>query len=552
MSITDSATVTTTRYQQYLNDSAFDENTDFIDNTLNTPDIVDILDSFNPLFPNHCSEKEFSSNTMFNNMNLYGLMDGSQKMNPVSNHSHPNHHFHHNLLQNPQANNSSNGFNSNNFSQFVHSPSSSSSSSSSSMMANNQNVYNYECRSYSPMLESSEINLENMSSPEMAPVSPNKVCPQSEFNNYSSSFENQVPNLVENPNLNTSNNNNNSNVSIAYQILESAAPIKNEYDEQVSSIVEFLSDQSSSTTIDSNLMLNNAAQSSNPTENNNNINANYYLRQRQQQLCSPQSPASISSSYSIDSNGSQPKTFTTLDIVQCPIIKEEVPDMDAAAMIQYQSIVPTVVDETIVSATFVPTEICVPTVNGTIANNQQVIYSSNDGTSTSYYYIPSSSTTAATSSSISTPSSLSPSTSQMIDKNISRTLINDNQMTSQSMMPSNRNVPSCVHHSNQANRKRTATSGNKFSGNNNNGQHQYQQQKKQRMSKREKQKMMEMYIERYERENKQLISQIELFEKQINFCKKYLSENVAPYIQKQQQQQQPIHQTLQNFIGLVG
>ncbi|KPM11981.1 hypothetical protein QR98_0105610 [Sarcoptes scabiei] len=466
MSITDSATVTTTRYQQYLNDSAFDENTDFIDNTLNTPDIVDILDSFNPLFPNHCSEKEFSSNTMFNNMNLYGLMDGSQKMNPVSNHSHPNHHFHHNLLQNSQANNSSNGFNSNNFSQFVHSPSSSSSSSSSSMMANNQNVYNYECRSYSPMLESSEINLENMSSPEMAPVSPNKVCPQSEFNNYSSSFENQVPNLVENPNLNTSNNNNNSNVSIAYQILESAAPIKNEYDEQVSSIVEFLSDQSSSTTIDSNLMLNNAAQSSNPTENNNNINANYYLRQRQQQLCSPQSPASISSSYSIDSNGSQPKTFTTLDIVQCPIIKEEVPDMDAAAMIQYQSIVPTVVDETIVSATFVPTEICVPTVN--------------------------------------------------------------------------------------ANRKRTATSGNKFSGNNNNGQHQYQQQKKQRMSKREKQKMMEMYIERYERENKQLISQIELFEKQINFCKKYLSENVAPYIQKQQQQQQPIHQTLQNFIGLVG
>ena len=65
--------------------------------------------------------------------------------------------------------------------------------------------------------------------------------------------------------------------------------------------------------------------------------------------------------------------------------------------------------------------------------------------------------------------------------------------------------------------------------------------KKPRMTKREKQKMMESDISKYENENKDLRTSIDLLERQIQFCKRFLSENVAPVIQRQQQQQQ-MHQ----------
>lgn len=59
--------------------------------------------------------------------------------------------------------------------------------------------------------------------------------------------------------------------------------------------------------------------------------------------------------------------------------------------------------------------------------------------------------------------------------------------------------------------------------------------KKPRMTKREKQKMMENDISKFEVENRDLRQSIDLLERQIAFCKRFLSENVAPVIQRQQQ-----------------
>lgn len=61
--------------------------------------------------------------------------------------------------------------------------------------------------------------------------------------------------------------------------------------------------------------------------------------------------------------------------------------------------------------------------------------------------------------------------------------------------------------------------------------------KKARMSKREKQLMMENQITNYLKEKEDLTATISLLTRKIEFCKKYLSENVKPFIQHQQQQQ---------------
>nr|XP_046915036.1 putative uncharacterized protein DDB_G0271606 [Dermatophagoides farinae] len=506
---------------------------DFMGNTLNTPDIVDMLDSFHPTFQ---SEKTYNNDHQIFTDVYAQQIDGSTVAVAPSSTSTTTAAAAAAMLTNinPMIINSS-----------------SYSSSSSSLLYNyvdspqqqQQQQNYYERKSYSPLLESSEINLENMSSPEMAPVSPNKVCPQSDYNYPQPpppppplQQQQQQQQQQYSDSSNSSNNSNNNNIqSMAYQNLESAQPIiKDEFDE-MSSLVDYLSDQSQSATT---------------TATTATTNMNPTIQQQTSYYPNPNSPAgSISSNYSLDSCNSQTKTFATLDnvtnIKQEPIDSSTIliqqPQQRQQQQQQYQSIVPTVVNETIVSETFVPSghnhhhhhQHHVDQNTTTDLQSNQIIYnltpvtSNNNGSTTAtsttnYYYMsPVSLPTANNTNSINSHTNhlTAPSTS--------------NQMQQQQQHQ---------HHG----RKRTANfNGVSHPSTSTNGT------KKQRMSKREKQKLMESYIEQYERENKQLAGQIELFEKQINFCKKYLSENVAPYIQKQQQQQQPIHQQLQSFIGLA-
>ena len=511
-----------------------DGNNDFIGNTLNTPDIVDMLDSFHPTFQ---SEKTYNNDHQIFT-DVYSQLDGQITTSTTTTNMNP-------MILNsssPSSSSSSSLINNNNQTILMSNGNSSSLLSSSygyidSPLSNHQQPQQqnyYERKSYSPLLESSEINLENMSSPEMAPVSPNKVCPHTDYNYSQQQYSDSSS---------SNSNNSNSSTTIAYQNLETAQPIiiKDEFDE-MSSLVDYLSDQSQSATTTTTTTTAAAATNTQIINPNTSTTQQYYTAN---------SPAcSISSNYSLDSCQSQPKTFATLDnvinIKQEPIDSQTILIQQSQQQQQYQSIVPTVVDETIVSATFLPDNCHHQQQNTTTTtdlSSNQIIYNltpvtsnntNNNGSTANYYYMSS------------TPLNTNSNNTNIIPNN-------SNSLTTTLSIPS---TSSTINHNNvhQPQQQQQQSHGRKRGANNFVvGLHQSTTNgtKKQRMSKREKQKLMESCIERYESENKQLAEQIKLFEKQINFCKKYLNENVAPYLQKQQLQKQPIHQQLQSFIGIA-
>lgn len=297
---------------------------------------------------------------------------------------------------------------------------------------------------YSPQLESSSINLDNLNSPEMMPVSPNKVCPHTD---YYQSFD-------------------------ASTVIVPESNIVSDFSEQLLQFEDF-SPYSNDYQLFSGLNVNNN-QCANTTTTTN--TSNYY----QQSL--PQSPASISSNYSLDStNATIQKTFTCLDNVNITTMNGSFVKQqdDSLYTTSTSTQVPTVVDDMSTSYNS-NSSTSSTTFNQNMLKMEPVAQYDNTLFS-KYQLAPTASTTTATTA---TRSNKKPSIMSV-------------------------NIGHAVNISN----------GNK----------------KPRMTKREKQKQMEHNIERLLKENKDLNMQVELFEKQIRFCRNYLSEHVAPVLQRHQQ-----------------
>lgn len=279
----------------------------------------------------------------------------------------------------------------------------------------------------SPKLESSSINLDYLNSPEMTPVSPNKVCPE-----YTYPYDYPSPVQVQQ-----------SQQEVPYKV------------ESVDSL-----------TYCQNTFLTNSPMSS---------------TYQPQQLSMPQSPASISSNYSLD-NANTPKTFTCLDSVPLPVDTYTDP-LEHLYHSQDTTLVPTMVDDMSNFSSSVSSP-----------SPANVVIKSEPCYDTASLY-PATTTTTAAAVYNPTPIAVTP-IKPMPNKRPFR--------------PQQQTVS-----------RVQATGGIT---------------KKSRMTKREKQKQMENTIEKFTQENRDLSLQIDLLEKQICFCKNYLSKHVAPVVQKVVQQ----------------
>ncbi|KAI2798281.1 hypothetical protein BLOT_013400 [Blomia tropicalis] len=350
--------------------------------------------------------------------------------------------------------------------------------------------------SYSEKLESSSINI---NSPEMMPVSPNKVCPQLENiyeddsnNNYSlNDFGKQT--LINFDYMNGNSTNGSSQCNSRSSSISSGSGLSmitlNDQPTYLGEIVMINNND-----IQLNAPTNVPLPTTTTTVMGNTTNPNTITIEQQmnETMCRMAStPESISSTYSTESN--QNKTFTNLDnVAQFPMIaiKQE----------------PTT--ETLYQPTVVGDYECLAAYSHVSPQQSQLTHSTNGN------YCPSTNE-LDNFYQYTTASSLPSTVTSIIQQQQQQTQLSSGPQQKPTSPTTNGRKRNAHSMSSPGTSTGTIT-------------------KKPRMTKREKQKMLENTITEYETNNRELKATMDLLMRQVQYCKRYLSERVAPVIQRQQ------------------